>query len=159
MTTKLLLFCEPPTKPHYNRLLRFDPTETYSRLNIDAFKRVNKLKMEAVFPKIEGVCSCGCGIELTGKKTRWAEQDCSEFAHLVYSVISGHSDVIRRIRAYYIGGYFCEDCGKQPKYQPIELDHVKPVIFGGGGCWIDNYKFRCKKCHRIKTNKDFGYKN
>lgn len=40
----------------------------------------------------------------------------------------------------------------------VKLDHIVPVKFGGGGCWLNNYQLLCHNCHVQKTNLDFGWK-
>jgi 5-methylcytosine-specific restriction endonuclease McrA len=50
----------------------------------------------------------------------------------------------------------CNHCGAEDCI--LDLDHKTPVKFSGGGKWLDNYQYLCKKCHRIKTNSDFGWK-
>lgn len=36
---------------------------------------------------------------------------------------------------------------------PWDADHVKPVIEGGGGCGLDNYRTLCVPCHKRETAK------
>jgi hypothetical protein len=33
-----------------------------------------------------------------------------------------------------------------------DADHIVPVIEGGGGCGIDNYRTLCVSCHRGETS-------
>ena len=113
-----------------------------------------------LFPdKKDGLCSCGCGIPINGKNRRWATDDCRKFADAIFAIIGGYSGDIRRILRHYACGYICEICeAKDSPENPIELDHIFPVKFGGGGGWLSNYMFKCRKCHREKTNSDFGWK-
>jgi hypothetical protein len=144
------------------RLFNFDPTSIYDRINehnmLNPFKRQHTVSMKFLFLNENGLCACGCGIKLEGRKKRWASKECSDFAFSVFSVISSRIDSIRTYRSIYIGGYACEVCGDKPIYEPVELDHLIPVKYGGGGGWLSNYQFKCRSCHRKKTNKDFGFK-
>lgn len=143
------------------RLLSYDPSEIYKRLHesngLNPFKRHSKINFSILFPRVDGVCSCGCGKKLKGRQRRWASVDCRNLAATVYYVISGNTTYLRKLRKIIIGGYYCEVCLKQES--KLELDHLIPVKHGGGGCWLSNYQFKCKHCHRIKTNADFGYKS
>lgn len=62
------------------RLIFFDPTEIYQRINhlINPYRRTQgKLTIEALFPKNEnGDCRCGCGQKA---KFSWADQNCKNF--------------------------------------------------------------------------------
>lgn len=143
----------------FKRLALFDPTESYTRISsIDPFSRYNTVFVGAIFPKQKGVCACGCGKELTGRRTVWASDECNRFAVNVQIVISGHSSLLDICRVLF--GKDCYRCGKSEleTQETHELDHLHPVKLGGGGGWLSNYEFKCKKCHRTKTNLDFGWK-
>ncbi len=143
------------------RVLAFNPIDVYSRINdadaLNPFKRYNNIKFEILFPKLDGVCGCGCGNKLSGRRTRWFSNDCQRFATSVYQIITGDTSYLRRIRKTIIGKYICETCLNVEK--DLELDHIIPVKHGGGGSWLSNYNFKCKSCHRIKTNTDFGFQS
>lgn len=147
----------------FRRILEFDPTDIYNRINelglLNPFLRKSSVGMDHLFPNQDGKCACGCGKELTGRRKRWASKECSEFAIRVFWIIGGYTATLRLLRSAYIGGYKCEVCNESEIYKSVELDHVFPVKFGGGGGWLSNYQFKCKKCHREKTNSDFGYKS
>jgi hypothetical protein len=32
-------------------------------------------------------------------------------------------------------------------FKPFPLDHIRPVIDGGGSCGMENYRLLCPKCH------------
>jgi 5-methylcytosine-specific restriction endonuclease McrA len=106
-----------------------------------------------MFPKVDGMCSCGCGKPLTGKQKRWASEPCNTFATDIYFIICGYQGTVERFMLRYLG-HKCS-CGE---IYGLELDHIVPVKHGGGGCWLNNYQWLCAKCHRLKTNKDFGFK-
>ncbi len=144
-------------------LVLFDPTEAYRRIDvadvINPFKRHNSVPIELIFPKIEGgVCRCGCNKRLTGRQTVWASEECRSMPLNVQMIICGHSGILNICRLIF--GSDCIDCGRTEfdSHDVHELDHKHPVKFGGAGGWLSNYGFRCKRCHREKTNKDFGFK-
>lgn len=137
------------------RVLFFDPQEVYSRIEgaIDIFKRIQEgIKTSMLFPKRDdGFCRCGCGMKA---KRMWANKSCCDFAYEVYYIIVyGTQHAKRYIETYY--GKRCVNCNNS--YD--EIDHIIPVKYGGGGCWLSNYAPLCKKCHIEKTRKDFGIKN
>jgi 5-methylcytosine-specific restriction endonuclease McrA len=151
-------------KLHENlkRLVLFDPTEAYNRIDaanaIDPFRRYNSVSIGLLFPKAkEKVCSCGCGTNLTGRQTVWAGKECTKLPLNVQTVISGHSHLLSLCRGIF--GSECVVCGisESDSGHTHELDHKYPVKFGGAGGWLSNYEFKCKKCHRDKTNNDFGF--
>lgn len=154
----------------YHRVISFDPTEVYRRIDslIKPNKRTQFVPMDRLFPIIEGnTCDCGCGKELTGRRKRWASDECRRFVEHVYFVITGKSNVIGNI-LYAIYGWKCCECNRdsmdinRPNEKDvrtsIEIEHTLPVKHGGGGSWLSNYKLMCFECHRHKTNKDFGFK-
>jgi hypothetical protein len=149
-------------KPHIIRVFQFNPNGIYNRINdahiLNPYQRQCTVSINFIFPKIEKECSCGCGKKLEGRQRRWASDECSSFANAVFSIISGYANSLRVYRRLYVGDYRCEVCGDKPDLEPVELDHLHPVKFGGGGGWLSNYQFKCRKCHRHKTNKDFGFK-
>lgn len=144
------------------RIFLFDPTALYERINeadlLNPYKRRHTVSIIFLFQSIDNKCACGCGVKLKGKQTKWASKLCNNFGFQVFSIISGQTKELRRLRSAFIGGYKCETCGLSETSIDYELDHIYPVKFGGGGGWISNYQFKCKKCHREKTNKDFGFK-
>ena len=145
------------------RLFLFDPTKIYDILDkgnlLNPLLRRHSVPFGKIFPDDKyGKCACGCGQILSGRRRRWNTDECRKFATYVFSIISGYTDVLRHLRSRFVGGYFCEVCGKSDVWDAIELDHIYPVKWGGGGGWLSNYEFKCKKCHRDKTNRDFGYK-
>lgn len=149
-------------KPIVKRVFFFDPTPLYERINeankLNPYQRQCTVSMTFLFQNNDNKCACGCGVELIGRRKRWASKECSDFSYNVFAIISGYTNTLRAFRSAYIGGYRCEVCNEPEIYEPVELDHIYPVKFGGGGGWLSNYQFKCKKCHREKTNKDFGFK-
>lgn len=144
------------------RVMFFDPTEIYSRIHerLDPYERLQSVDIGRIFPKNEDkTCGCGCGEKLTGRRTRWATDDCSGFVGAVTRILCGHADVIR----FYVDTYYGSGCANNcildtELDKTIELDHIVGIKHGGGRSWLSNYTNLCKKCHREKTNKDFGWK-
>ncbi len=157
-------------RPHliekFERILFFDPTALYERIGhlIDPHKRHQSLGMETLFPKIEKFCACGCGklakqsdvfkedgITPTWQR-KWHSDVCGAFASDVLSIINNYfGRPTFYIKLY--NGHKCVGCSHET--YDLELDHIIGVKQGGGGCWLSNYEFKCKKCHVSKTNKDF----
>ena len=142
------------------RVLFFDPTEIYNRINsefdsFNPFSRHPYITVGFLFPTIENLCACGCGKELTGRRKRYATDSCGQFVTRIYFILTGRKNTISNLLGKYNGGQKVCKCGSG---LDIELDHLHSVAFGGGGGWLSNYEFKCKKCHREKTNSDFGFK-
>lgn len=172
----------------YHRVLTLDPAPFYQNIYnkntlFSHYKRWNFLCMDHLFPQIEKeLCACGCGQKLSGRRTRWATDECQEFALQVYFTIQGKSVTIRRIVAL-LSGDKCFKCGITDNEYPrrsfdpekeddfekreilwnkemkelsnkIHLDHIVPVHQGGGGCWLSNYQLLCERCHKIKTKEE-----
>lgn len=130
-------------------------------LKINHHSRNPKIKMLELFPPIEDKCSCGCGKKLSGRRTRWATKECSDFAGDIHAIYSGRTNTI----SFYLRKYYgwkccrcnCEDTGHETSYglvALIKIDHIIPVKHGGGGCWLNNYQLLCHDCHVIKTKQD-----
>lgn len=121
--------------------------------------------MTTLFPNEDNKCACGCGKELSGRRTRWASDQCQKIPSIIYGILRGELRTIYRIVAHR-DGEVCRECGKTAAelYElddrklnynnPLELDHIVPVHKGGGGMWLDNYQILCYKCHRDKTKGD-----
>ena len=135
-------------------VLEYNPFSVFSRIDIDKYKRIQIVPFDSMFPHNEGICSCGCGQKLTGRRTRWASDECGTVAYWVYSIITGRLNFVRNclIRKY---GNKCVNCGSQ---EDLDVDHKLAVINGGGGMWLENYQLLCKKCHKEKTKKDLKIK-
>lgn len=152
--------------PYQARVLTFDPTDIFSRVQIDNTKRHPWFLMEHLFPPLDKVCGCGCAQVLTGRRTRWATEECQKFVSAVFFIIKGDTTVIRRYLQYYYGDN-CFSCDAQDSWHDlknggaisnIKVDHIIPVKHGGGGGWLTNYQLLCHQCHVKKTNEDFNYK-
>lgn len=101
----------------------------------------------------DGTCSCGCGVELTGRKTRWASKGCMDKSYHEYAIIKGNVSIIR-MYLFEIKKGFCESCGQNCKDIEWEADHILPVYKGGGGCDITGFQLLCIDCHKEKTKQD-----
>lgn len=146
-----------------NRILNFDPSEIYSRVKINKYKRQQSISVTELFPPKKYFCNCGCGLKLEGRRTRWASDDCSKFASSIWGIMSGHSDIISKFLRLKFDNWACCKCGLMDSYSvqknglavnDIHKDHILAVVNGGGGCWIDNYQLLCSKCHKLKTKND-----
>lgn len=117
---------------------------------IDKFKRYQSgLPMETLFPiRTDGLCACGCGRRLTGKKRRWATKDCTVKAVNYFKIVKGDGKTIRHALQLRDKGV-CACCGV--KTIDWDADHIVPVFKGGGGCDLDNFQTLCKQCHKAKT--------
>lgn len=139
----------------WERIMYFDPTEIYEKIahRLNPYKRLHNISISLMFPDIQGYCACGCGVKLGGRKKRWASEMCSSFAWDVRSIICN----AHQRPGFYIDKYRGNDCVKCGESGLHDLDHMIGIKHGGGACWLSNYQFLCKKCHRNKTNEDFGW--
>lgn len=154
-------------KPHMKRVFEYDPINAPTLFTPRPFSRQQWVSTYDLFPEVKGICACGCGVELSGRRKRWATEDCSNFAVAVRFIIAGAGSTIQSyLRKYYGWNCFqcgCEDKGHKMGYNGsvswIKVDHIIPVKLGGGACWLSNYQLLCHDCHVGKTNKDFNWKN
>lgn len=178
----------------YHRLIMFNPEVVYERIynyipafdrhTFSHYKRRNHLEMSVIFPSVEkGICACGCGNVLTGRRRRWFSDECQWFAVTVHQIISGDADTARRVFNGVFDKESCQICGRtdndipRKSFNPegetdfdkrrilwnkeikemankIHVEHIVPVHKGGGGCWLSNYQLLCEDCHKIKTKND-----
>lgn len=131
-------------------ILSINPDDILSLVKIDKYSRKQSFSMQKLFPNDGKVCACGCGVELTGRKRRWASKKCQVLPLRIYFVLKGDLDTIRRILNVR-DGHKCRQCDET---QDLQVDHIHPVCKGGGGCWIDNYQYLCIAHHKIKTKVD-----
>lgn len=116
---------------------------------IDNFVRYQKnLKLNDLYPSLDGYCACGCGRKLDGNKTRWYSRECRIKSLYEFYIIKGDSKIIREILFDRDSG-FCCNCGVFD--ENWQADHILSVCEGGGGCTIDNFQTLCQECHKEKT--------
>jgi hypothetical protein len=141
-------------KPEEERVLFFDPARLYEKHSVEIYSRSQKgLSFPLLFPQAQkGICACGCRKALTGRRRRWATDECTRFALSVWRIIDGQVDTVKYfVNLYHRGTRRCDGCNKGR--MRFELDHKIPVHAGGGGCWLNNYQRLCKACHQKKTGK------
>jgi len=144
--------------------MSLNPNDINGFDKIDKFKRKQSIPFELLFPKKKnGICDCGCGKKLQGKRTRYATDDCSKFTQSVWGILINHPQTIDKFLKIKFKDWACCNCGVMDKYKEyknglivnaIHKDHIVPVFKGGGGCWLDNYQLLCDDCHKLKTKKD-----
>lgn len=123
---------------------------------IDPFKRYQRaMGVVHLYPiRNDGLCACGCGQKLTGRKRRWATPECQKKAVGHFLVVKGDTREIRK-QLFEAQGGVCQncgvDCGHLGVNGPWDADHIKPVHKGGGACGIENFQTLCKTCHKSKT--------
>lgn len=113
---------------------------------LNKFQRLqSNFKLEELYPSIPFKCACGCGLRLTGRRTRWATDQCVPKIITGFLILSGNVQVIRHELYKKQEGY-CQKCGL--KTDDWEADHIIPVHKGGG---LENFQTLCKDCHKEKT--------
>lgn len=117
--------------------------------DLDPFSRYqNGLAVVHLYPlRYDGLCACGCGKKLTGRRKRWATNLCSKSCLDKLLVIKGDTQHIRCL-LYGRDHGVCAACGDCEKWH---ADHILPVEYGGGACTLDNFQTLCTDCHKIKT--------
>lgn len=152
-----------PCNDYQLRVLFLDPKPIYERIEVNHFERVQSVPIGKMFPENGNLCGCGCGAELSGRRKRWATNECMYFAQAVWGIINGHSEIISSYLRLYNGIVACVGCGLTEEYKEfkngvvvsaIHKDHIIPVHKGGGGCWLSNYQYLCDTCHKQKTKND-----
>jgi 5-methylcytosine-specific restriction endonuclease McrA len=120
---------------------------------INNFKRYQSgLKMSEIYPtRKDGLCSCGCGVKLGGRRKRWATKQCSTKAVVRFKIIKGDIKYIRN-ELYRRDKGKCSNCGETTC--DWDADHILPVCEGGGACELGNFQTLCKNCHKNKTNEN-----
>src|SRR4051812_37718317 len=80
----------PDMKDFEKRVLLYDPTELYDRLQyiLNPYQYSSAPTMSKLFPtpKDKSICACGCGNQVQEGK-RWASEDCWEFANAVWCIL------------------------------------------------------------------------
>jgi hypothetical protein len=117
---------------------------------IDNFKRYQVgLRLIDLFPnRIDGLCACGCGKILNGRKKRWASECCQSEALNIFLIVKGDSFTIRS-EVFERDNGFCCKCGVLSLNW--HADHITPVFLGGSACGLDNFQTLCIDCHKGKS--------
>lgn len=149
-----------------NKVMFTDPSPFFKKIihTGNPLQRINpssNVGVHILFPnESNGICACGCGEKLQGRRRRWATDVCSDYPFEIYSIISGRTDTIRKYLWYYQYGH-CAMCGDElcGSWQPhfvhdYDCDHIHPVHKGGGCCWLSNYQLLHRDCHKEKTRID-----
>lgn len=115
----------------------------------DPYKRYQTgMSLVHLYPELDnGLCACGCGQSLTGRKKRWASQACQERALETYLLVKGDTQEIRR-QVFARDNGVCAKCGQ--RHEVWHADHILPVHKGGGYCDLDNFQTLCVPCHKTK---------
>lgn len=152
----------------YHRVLQIDPTEYYLRaetLNwFSYYKRYNSVFSETLFLQPDKtLCACGCGKSLSGRRKRWATDECSRFSNHVIGIITGRSDLIRNIMAYLYGGYKCFKCAKTDDdfkselYPPSKKDYNNiDEFFKAYNTWMNDQNSKIHLEHVVPVHKGGG---
>jgi len=110
------------------------------------------LRLWDLYPyRTDGLCRCGCGRPLTGRRTVWASDECQNSAVRRYRIIKGDMQEIRRALQERDQGV-CQSCGA--RNCAWEAHHRVPVSKGGGACDLDNLVTLCLQCHRRAHGSD-----
>lgn len=131
------------------------------------------LSIQSAYPmRTDGKCACGCDALLSGRRTRWATNECQRNAVEQFRLLKGDGQTIRRLVWERDKGV-CRGCGLEclggrpftPEHLALqkdarrgkrsldtwEADHIIPVERGGAACGLDNIQTLCVRCHRQKT--------
>lgn len=110
------------------------------------------LSMTTMFPKRDdGICACGCGQPLTGRRRRWASNTCRDWTLNQYWLLYGDVVAMRKLLRCIkpnTSRVHCDNCGQRAY---CEIDHIVEVADGGGACGLDNLQCLCETCHKEKT--------
>lgn len=165
---KMLVVDIPERMPEVHvRVLKFKPEKVYKRISLNVFKRQQYVCINRMFPNKPGCCACGCRKKLTGRQSRYATEKCRLFCFIVFAIVTGRSDTIRRIFINLTNGGACMCCGnvvdrdeeaESRMVSYYDLDHIVGVKEGGGGCWLGNYQLICRSCHKEKTKREATFR-
>jgi 5-methylcytosine-specific restriction endonuclease McrA len=107
------------------------------------------LTLERLFPSRKGFCACGCGKPLTGRRRKWATDECCDRAYIQFAIIKGDTRIIRE-ELFKRDQGFCYCCGQFDSNW--QADHIIPVKEGGGATGLHNFQTLCQECHKEKTH-------
>lgn len=113
----------------YRRLITLDPTIYYQRAEtlpfFSYYRRTNTVSSEIIFPQPDkAICACGCGQKLSGRRRRWATDECADFSTQLLLVLSGDSVFIRLVLSMLMEER-CFICGINDNEYP-RIDYPTP---------------------------------
>lgn len=148
--------------------------------DLTSFKYKRLISVGDLPKREKGFCRW-CGNKCEGRRTRWCSDDCVESFDMLFNWNRIRSEVLNRdnhtcqlcgskadnIRKSTIlenekhFKYFSSKSGRSFEYwlgrsvhrSWLEVDHIVPVVEGGGCCGLDNLRTVCFICHRKETNK------
>ena len=107
----------------------------------------------------KGVCKA-CGLDTEKLKAEWHKAVVDQFLELRKKYDKTYRDLyhsnVHYSQAVQVGR-FSPDFIKPPDGFPIddrrwwEMDHIIPVVEGGGGCDFNGYRTLCIPCHKAET--------
>lgn len=106
----------------------------------------NNSDIHGMFERDGDFCACGCGKKVEGTR-RFHNNRCADLIYGTAQMIAHQGPDLYRFMAKTYG----EKCAKCPETKDLEIDHIIEVKNGGGICWVDNFQFLCKACHKAKT--------
>lgn len=113
-------------------------------------ERDQKWQREQVFARDDGRCQL-CGLDVSAFERR-----VHRFRHRCMGGDSvarmrGLRSWRRYARVLKASGFSVPDYPYQGLRSLWEMDHIKPVVLGGGECGLDNLRVLCVPCHRGVT--------
>lgn len=81
-------------------------------------------------------------------KINWCSDECVTEA----LILKGDPNTVRR-EVFKRDKGVCAKCGldTQAAHKAWDADHILPVVEGGGGCGLENYRTLCVPCHKVET--------
>lgn len=153
-------FCEPsklPKGPNGRALCRQCSTEVKppkitfcSKGCVEAWKLRNDvgLQRRAVFKRDGGLCRA-CRLDVKALEERVAK-----LVSRLRDVAWDYEKKGRRVAAYRrldLVGQIVARMGFRADRSFWEMDHIRPVVMGGGSCGLDNLRVLCVPCHKLVT--------
>jgi len=109
-------------------------------------RHCNNSDIHGMFERDGDFCACGCGKKVEGTR-RFHNNRCADLIYGTAQMIAHQGVDLYRFMAKTYG----EKCNKCDEVKGLEIDHIVEVKNGGGICWVDNFQFLCKTCHKANT--------